>query len=216
MVTEEPPKRRRPKSSATSQHIVETVRRMIVERGLVGISMESIADEAGISRRALYNRFGAKDAIVRAALESHWWALSPKTAVEIDPERAVHSALADAGADILAFVRDERDNAMAHPPDTEQHRALEMARDFYRTGRAQLIARLSRYFEHATAGGRLDCRDPGLAARQFLGMLRECSDTDGGKPPEHDDASLIAASIHVFLSAYGPAGAAPPGAARTR
>jgi AcrR family transcriptional regulator len=177
---------------------------MIVERGLVGISMESIADEAGISRRALYNRFGSKDAIVRAALESHWWTLSSKTAVELDSSRGVRAALTDAGADILAFARDERVNAMAHPPETEQHRALEMAREFYRTGRAQLVARLARYLEQATAGGGLNCRDPRLAARQFLGLLRESSDAGEDDSPQYDDASLIGAAIDVFLCAYGP------------
>jgi len=212
MAQDASPRPRRAKSTATSAHIVETVRRMIVANGLVGISMESIAEAAGISRRALYNRFGSKDAIVRAALESHWWSLSSRTAIEIDAARGLRDVLADAAADILAFAHDERENAMAHPRETEQHRALEMAREFYVSGRTRLVARLTRYLSDARSVGRVTCADPALAARQFVGMLLECADAEPVGQPEAHEARLINSAIDVFVRAYGCAGEAQVGA----
>lgn len=60
------PTRRR---DAVRSRILEAARRCFYRDGITATGVDTLADEAGVSKRTLYNHFGSKDGVVTAYLE---------------------------------------------------------------------------------------------------------------------------------------------------
>jgi AcrR family transcriptional regulator len=61
--------RRSQQSAATRTAIVETARRLMLERGYVATSIGAIADEAGVAVQTIYNSVGNKADVLSAVLD---------------------------------------------------------------------------------------------------------------------------------------------------
>ncbi|MBB3044187.1 TetR/AcrR family transcriptional regulator [Nocardioides soli] len=62
-------KRRRRDRSETDPLVFEAVRRILVRDGvLAGFTLQTVADEAGVNRVQIYQNFGTKQALLRAAI----------------------------------------------------------------------------------------------------------------------------------------------------
>lgn len=57
------------------EHILEAARKLIGERGYDGITMRDLAARCRVSVPTLYNQFGSKDALLAAAVETHFSSL---------------------------------------------------------------------------------------------------------------------------------------------
>ena len=62
--------RRRPKArrGGSREAIVEAAERLFLERGFGAVSMDELAEAAGVARRTLYNQFASKEEIFREML----------------------------------------------------------------------------------------------------------------------------------------------------
>ena len=68
-----------------------------------------------------------------------------------------------------------------------------------------LTERLARYVQHLTAMGVLECRNPTLAAHQFMGILNEFSLWPwmmGRKSPPVATEEIVDGTIRMFLEHY--------------
>lgn len=83
----DPVNRRVEQGEATRRELVATARRLFAEMGYDATSVETVLEETGTSRGALYHHFPSKQALFEAVL----------LAVEADVMRAVASAASDAG-----------------------------------------------------------------------------------------------------------------------
>lgn len=54
--------------TAAGERILETACELFYERGIRGVGVDLIADQAGVTKKTLYDRFGSKDALVAAYL----------------------------------------------------------------------------------------------------------------------------------------------------
>jgi AcrR family transcriptional regulator len=79
--------------------ILEAARRCFYRDGITATGVDTLAEEAGVSKRTLYNHFGSKDGLVTAYLERR----------EDRWRRRLAAALDEAGGDplerLLAYVR---------------------------------------------------------------------------------------------------------------
>lgn len=191
--------------SPSERRIVEAARHLFMERGLAGVNMDLIASEAGVARQTLYNRFGSKDAVFQAALGAHWASLERAAAEHLDNERSPADVLTDVAADVIAFVRDRDQVAMTRMVIGESRHDPDLARTFFERGKGPLMASFVNYLASATGRGMLNCTDPELAAREYLGMIQESllwpyvMGTDG---PKRSEKTVVASAIRVFLAAY--------------
>ena len=58
----------RPKQDSPEERLIEAGRRLFCREGIHATGITRILDEAGVSRKTLYERFGSKDHLVRAVL----------------------------------------------------------------------------------------------------------------------------------------------------
>lgn len=93
-------------SRAVEQALVDAAERVLVRDGLDGLTVRSVATEAGVAPMGVYNRFGNKGGLVAAVLARGFAGLTAATTAGADP---------DPTARLLACGRDYRRFALAHP-----------------------------------------------------------------------------------------------------
>ena len=153
---------------------MDAAQRLFLQRGFGAVSMDELAEAAGVARRTLYNQFAGKEEIFREMLGrlsgqlEH--ALPPGIETRGDVEevlRRIAQAILDLHKqpEYLGFLRMVAADARQFPWIAE---ALAAVMD-------PQMERMERYLAHLTALGILDCRNPTLAVHQLAGMLNEVS-----------------------------------------
>jgi len=95
-------------AAATRTRILDTAYALVYREGFARVSVDAIADAAGVTKRTLYNHFASKDALVGAVLEhQHRYALGQIQAWA--PEQAKDPA------DFLAAIFAELETWAAQP-----------------------------------------------------------------------------------------------------
>ena len=154
--------------------IVEAASRLFLERGFGSVSMDELAEAAGLARRTLYNQFTSKEEIFREMLlrvSGHLEDAFPPGIETLGDVEQVLRLVARMIMDLhkrpeyLGFLRMVVADSRQFPWIAEE----------FATVMDPLTERLARYVAHLTAMGALKCRNPTLAAHQFMGALNEFS-----------------------------------------
>ena len=155
---------------SSREAIVEAAERLFLQRGFGAVSMDELAEAAGVARRTLYNQFASKEEIFREMLQrvsgqlEH--ALPPGIETQGNVEevlRLVARAILDLhkNPEYLGFLRMVAADARQFPWIAEAFAAvMDPQRE-----------RFVRYLAHLTAMGVLDCRNPMLARTSLRGCL---------------------------------------------
>src|SRR5271165_2936759 len=184
--------------------IVEAATRLFLEHGFGSVSMDELAEAAGLARRTLYNQFASKEEIFREMLLrvsgqlEH--AFPPGIETQGDVEEVLHLVARmilelHRQPEYLGFLRMVVADSRQFPWIAEEFAAV----------MDPLSARLARYLAHLTALGILDCRNPMLAAHQFMGLLNEFSlwpwmmGRTGIPVPDQD---VVEETLRMFLRSY--------------
>ena len=69
-MSEDKPKRGRPRSIESHQAILEAALSLLAEVGFEAMSVEAIASRAGVGKTTIYRRYAGKEELVAAAIES--------------------------------------------------------------------------------------------------------------------------------------------------
>jgi TetR/AcrR family transcriptional regulator of autoinduction and epiphytic fitness len=185
--------------------IVEAAERLFLERGFGSVSMDELAEAAGVARRTLYNQFASKEEIFREMLlrvaRQLEDAFPPGIETQGDVEevlRKIARVILDLHqhAEYLGFLRMVVADSRQFPWIAKEFAAVMDPR----------TERFMRYLAHVTALGLLDCPDPLLAAHQFMGMLNEFSLWPWMMGRENiavPTENVIEETIRMFLSRYG-------------
>jgi len=154
--------------------IVNAAERLFLERGYGSVSMDELAEAAGVARRTLYNQFASKEEIFREMLlrvsRQFEAAFPPGIETQGDVEdvlRLIARVILDLHKhpEYLGFLRMVVADSRQFPWIAEEFAAVMDPQ----------TERLTRFFADMTGVGTLDCRNPLLAAHQFMGLLNEFS-----------------------------------------
>jgi TetR/AcrR family transcriptional regulator of autoinduction and epiphytic fitness len=184
--------------------IIDAAERLFLERGFGSVSMDELAEAAGVARRTLYNQFSSKEEIFRAMLLRVSGQLERAFPPGIETQGDVEEVLRLIARMILnlhenpaylGFLRMVVADARQFPWIAEEFTAV----------MDPVTERLVRYLAHLNAMGILDCRNPLLAAHQFMGMLNELSlwpwmTGRGSIPVPAED--IIEETVRMFLQHY--------------
>jgi AcrR family transcriptional regulator len=131
----------RPRNTHADSAIVDAARDLISRLGIANLSMDAVAEEAGVSKATIYRRWPSKTALVLAALES---ATDPIPAVDTG---SVREDLVGMTASIAAKSRTPGYAALLAEVMAEARRNPELAQvhhDFVAGRRAPFAAALRR------------------------------------------------------------------------
>ena len=195
------PKARR---NGSQQAIVAAAERLFLERGFGSVSMDELAEAAGVARRTLYNQFASKEEIFREMLHQVSGQLEHALPPGIETQGDVEHVLRLVARMILELHKRPEYLGFLRMVVADSRQFPWIAEEFAAV-MEPLTERLTRYLAHLTAMRILDCRNPLLAAHQFMGMLNELSlwpwmtGRESAPVPEKD---IIEETIRMFLQHY--------------
>ena len=195
------PKARR---NGSREAIVEAAERLFLQRGFGSVSMDELAEAAGLARRTLYNQFASKEEIFREMLLRVSGQLEDAFPPGIETQGDVDDVLRLVAGMILELHKHPEYLGFLRMVVADSRQFPWIAEEFAAVMDPQ-TERLVRYLAHLTAMGILDCRNPMLAAHQFMGMLNELSlwpwmtGRESVPLPEKD---IIEETIGMFLQHY--------------
>jgi TetR/AcrR family transcriptional regulator of autoinduction and epiphytic fitness len=189
------------RGSASREAIVGAAQRLFLERGFGAVSMDDLAAAAGVARRTLYNQFASKEEIFREMLRRVSAQLETAFPPGIETQGDVEDVLRLIARMILALHKYPEYLGFLRMVVADSRQFPWIAEEFAAVMEPQ-TERFVRYLAHLTAMGILDCRNPMLAAHQFMGMLNELSlwpwmtGRESVPVPEKD---IIEETIRMFL-----------------
>ena len=195
------PKVRRGGSRAA---IVAAAERLFLEHGFGSVSVDELAFAAGVARRTLYNQFASKEEIFREMLDKVSGQIESSLPPGIETQGNVGDVLHQiarvitelhGNPEYIGFLRMVMADSRQFPWIAEEFAAVLDPQ----------TQRLTRYLTHLTEVGVLKCRNPLLAAHQFMGMLNQMSlwplIVGGVSLPVSTDEQ-IDATVAMFLNTY--------------
>lgn len=187
--------------------IVAAARKQFIASGFHGTSMDVVAQEAGVSRRTVFNLFKTKAALFEAVVEHLWTSLTITREgdwAEVTDPRVGLTRLA---TEIVEFWADPGSVGMLTMVIAESLRSPDILEEFTRAGKQPAFRATVRYLEKLNASGILDIAEPTLAANQLIGLLNEpllWSQVLGltKRPSREKRETVIRSAVDVFLAAY--------------
>jgi AcrR family transcriptional regulator len=152
--------------------IVAAAERLFLQNGFGAVSMDELAEAAGVARRTLYNQFGGKEEIFREMLRL----------VSVQLEGALPPGIETQGgvADVLRLIARAIVALHARPGYlgffrmvVADSRQFPWIAEAFAAVMEPMMIRFARYLRYLTDLGILDCPDPMFATHQFAGLLNE-------------------------------------------
>jgi TetR/AcrR family transcriptional regulator of autoinduction and epiphytic fitness len=192
------------RGGGSRQVIVEAAQRLFLDRGFGSVSMDELAEAAGVARRTLYNQFASKEEIFREMLLRVSAQLEGAFPPGIETQGDIEDVLCLVARMILELHKHPEYLGFLRMVVADSRRFPWIAEEFAAVMEPQ-TERFVRYLAHLTAMGILDCRNPLLAAHQFMGMLNELSLwpwMTGGESVPVPEKDIIEESVRMFLQHY--------------
>jgi len=192
------------RAGGSREAIVEAAERLFLQRGFGSVTMDELAEAAGVARRTLYNQFASKEEIFREMLLRVSGQLETAFPPGIETQGEVEDVLRLIARMILGLHTNPEYLGFLRMVVADSRQFPWIAEEFAAVMEPQ-TERLVRYLAHLTAMGILDCRNPTLAAHQFMGMLNQLSlwpwmtGRESVPVPEKD---IIEETIRMFLQHY--------------
>jgi len=190
--------------------VMEAARRLFLDKGYDGTSMDDVAAEAGVSKPTVYRYFADKEQLFTeivgntTQMEEQLRAVVDMLADSKDLEKDLPKLARRLLTPILQpeFLRLRRlviGNAERFPI---------VGKSWYEDGFMRVVNTLADCFKRLAGRKQLRMDDPLLAAHQFIGLLlweplNRAMYTGGAAFRDSELDRIAADAVHVFLAAYG-------------
>jgi AcrR family transcriptional regulator len=184
--------------------IVGAAERLFLDRGFGAVSMDELAEAAGVARRTLYNQFANKEEIFREMLRRVSGQLASALPPGIETQGDVETVLRRIARLILELHKNSGYLGFARMVVADSRQFPWIAQAFEAVMEPQ-AERFARYLAHLTTIGVLDCGNPRLAAHQFMGIVNEFSLWPwmfGRGRLDIPDEELIDETVRMFVQHY--------------
>ena len=200
-------RRRVPRGAKRRAEIVSVAERVFLKRGFADTTMQMIASLAGGSKETLYRHFASKEALFAEIVDRRATLISgPQSALARDEEPK--AALSELGFGLMRLIMRSDTSLLLKIVVAEASRSPQLARVFYARGPGATLDRLTGYLRVATRRGQLDCPQPLLAAKLFIGSVvaQHHLHVLIGQPPagpsESEMRKHVHAAVMMFLARY--------------
>ncbi|WP_116948214.1 TetR/AcrR family transcriptional regulator [Jiangella endophytica] len=187
------PRRGRPRDPEADRRIREAAAGLLLERGIDGMTVDAVAERAGVGKATLYRRWSGKDELVLAAAEA-LFALE----VRVPDTGTLLGDLTEVYTDLLRLAGSDEGRAFFRLAATEAGRDPRMG-ELYRISLAGRLAEVSEIFDRAIGRGEL----PPDVDRQLMfdwpaGVIVMRILTDMPLPGVDEAAAMAHATVHGF------------------
>jgi AcrR family transcriptional regulator len=192
--------------SSKRRQILDGARKVFMDLGFDGASMNEIARSAGVSKGTLYVYFADKNRLFEAIVEDEALEKS-KIAYNLDPRRDAETTLREFGRAYIGAMCRPGGGSSIRTVMAIAERMPEVGRQFYENVLAKTINRLADYLQAHVGPNDLAIDDCGLAAAQFLQM---CQATlflpfvfqAEPAPSAERIAQVVDSATRIFLKTY--------------
>lgn len=190
--------------------ILAAARRVFLREHYAGTSMESIAQEAGVSKQTVYNHFGCKEKLFRELVRESTRRLSLTFDLDMkDRDDSPETVLTRIGQQILAIMLNEETMELHRLMHSEGRRAPATANEFYGLGPGRIVAIIAEYLRVQVRARRLELDNPRIASEQFttmlIGHLRLRRLLGIGPSPGPDERRrYVKSAVRLFLEGARP------------
>ncbi len=200
--------RRIPRGEKRREEIAAVAQRVFMELGFTEATMQTIAACAGASKETLYRHFGCKEELFAEMVRTR--AARVFSGVDEALLRGeTKEILTRFGRNLLQMLSGEDSLCLYRLVIAELPRAPELGRIFLEQGPFQILRQLTAQITNAAETGQLNCPDPGLAAKLFLGALIGSRHVYALIAPETEVlteekiARHVDEAVAMFLARYG-------------
>ncbi len=198
----------RPKDPEKRAAILAAAQSLFPLKGYDGVSMDAIAQAAGVSKLTLYSHFTDKDTLFGAAVEEFCEHQLPHQAFELHPELSVREALMHIAKGFLELTMDECAIQLFRVMAAQASQNTKLAEIFFATGPRITLKAMEMFLGQRCDSGDLDIAIPSKAAEHFFVMLkgvRHMRIMVGVAPLQNAEERQAHAEevVSVFLRAYG-------------
>ena len=184
--------------------IVEAAERLFLQRGFGAVSMDELAESAGVARRTLYNQFSSKEEIFREMLRRVSSQLETAFPPGLETQGEVEEVLRLIAHQILDLHKHPEYLGFLRMVIADSRQFPWIAKEFAAIMDPQ-TERLTRFFSDLTSAGSLDCSNPLIAAHQFMGLVNEFSLWPwmmSQENPSAFDEDIVEGAVRMFLAHY--------------
>jgi AcrR family transcriptional regulator len=195
--------------TAKRRQIIEGARSVFLAQGFDAASMGEIARKAGVSKGTLYVYFKSKEDLFEAITEEQCRMQAEGVFVLDAADQDVAAVLTKLGNDFARFMC-SRSTSSVRTVIAIADRMPEIGRQFYETGPAVGIAKLSSYLSAQVAAGFLEIapEDCDIVAGQFLesclaATFKPVLFNFAPPPPQERINHVVGIAVRAFMKAHG-------------
>lgn len=199
----------RPKDPVKGAAILEAAKRLFVEQGFEGASMDQIAAEAGVSKLTVYSHFGDKETLFAEACRAYCEQQLPTSMFSDCAGLPLRGCLTQIGQAFVHMVMSPEAIAghriLCTPQVVDKH----VAQLFWESGPARVQQAFAQLLSQRVAAGELEIEDVPRAASQFFVLLKgdlHARQVFGCGEDRADPSTQVAAAVEMFLRAYAVRG----------
>ena len=192
------------RSGGSREAIVQAAERLFLQRGFGAVTMDDLAEAAGVARRTLYNQFARKEDIFREMLLRVSAQLEHVYPQGIETQGEVGEVLRIVARLVLKLHKNPEYLGFLRMVVADSRHFPWIAADLAAVMKPP-ADRLIRYLTHLNAVGVLDCPNPTLAAHQLMGMINQFALWPwmlGSGSIRVSDKDIIEGAIRMFLGYY--------------
>ncbi len=196
----------RPKSEEKKQQIYLAATELFLDKGYDSVSMDEVAERAGVSKQTVYSHFDNKERLFCACVEERCTShqMTPSFFEQDLPLREMLLELAHHFNELLLSPEAIRLKRLLCAQAEQNPKLSEL---FYQSGPRPLKTRVKDYLDLQVRKGRLRIADTAVAARQLLYMLQgeahfyALLNIPGG-PSREETERYVETCVDTFLRAY--------------
>lgn len=182
---------------------------VFLKRGFEGATLDEVISRSGGSRATLYEKFGGKEGLFAAIIDDLCRTLVAPLAAGPDGDPAPKAVLTAFARRFLDRLLEPESIGLYRLVISEVHRFPALGGQVFAAGPTAAAETLAKYLRAETARGRLRVRQPEVAARLFLEMIKGDLHTRalfgvGPVPSAAEINACVNEAVRIFLDGHAP------------
>jgi len=162
----------RPKDMEKRAAILDAAMTLFPARGYDGVSVDAIAQLAGVSKLTVYSHFDDKETLFGAAVTECCVQLLPHRLFEPDPALPVSDVLYQIARAFIDLMMDERAISLHRVMIAQAGQNPRLTEIFFKSGPRTALLEMESFLRLANAAGSLSIPDPARASEHFFCLLK--------------------------------------------